>query len=182
MFGIADVYAIMFVIMIVLLSFPGLIVLLQFGLPRRVALAGQWLERKPGRAFFMGLPFAAGFGLFSVALTGSGGPAAMVGITLGVIMTAISLVGTASLARLLGGHLWGEPGSHSQLKRTGSAALVIGLASLFPIVGWFLVFPFLYTASLGGALLALLGRVPRVESLTVHEGETVIMPPIVREG
>ena len=182
MFGIADVYAIMFVVVILLITFPGLIIVLQFALPRRVDIAQQWLERKPGRTFLIGLPFAGGVGLFSVALSGSGGPAAMVGIAMGVMMTAVALCGTAALAGRLGSHLLGNSDSQSLLKRTGYGAFIIGLASLFPVVGWFLVLPFLYTASLGAALLAVLGRAPRGETITIHAGETVIMPPIVREG
>jgi hypothetical protein len=94
------------------------------------------------------------------------GPAKFLGLVLVAAVLAISGIGAAGLAARMGAAL----GAHSSgLSRAGAfvrGAVVLELAAVFPLIGWFIFVPLAVLASLGATTFALLKWAPRAQAET----------------
>ena len=79
MFGIADVYTVFFIVLGILIAFPGMIALIVFSMPKLAERSRQRVEQTPIRCFLLGLPIVGIGGLMAAGLMGSGGPLAAAG-------------------------------------------------------------------------------------------------------
>ncbi len=172
MFGIADVYTAFFIVLGILVAFPGMISLIVFGLPNLAKRSQLRVEETPGRCFLVGLPIVGIGGLIAAGLMGSGGPIAAAGAAIAVVIMLVSLVGAAGMSLLIGRRMFGDAET-IPLKPVIMGALAYKLAALFPIIGWVFLFPIEVILTTGAGLFALLGRSParRVE----HPSQPIVI-------
>ncbi|MCI0578286.1 MAG: hypothetical protein L0332_10995 [Chloroflexi bacterium] len=157
-----DVYIVVFSLLGILISLPGLVVALNLLLPRVTANAATRLARTPGKSFVLGVPVVASF-LLWIAITSqiNFGPIRATSFLATFAGMGLGTVGAAGLARLLGERLRPMAGPTSELGALVRGAVVYELACLVPIVGWFLFIPLVGTAVMGAAVFGLLGWIPR---------------------
>ncbi len=172
MFGIADVYTVFFIVLGILIAFPGTIALLVFGLPKLVERSCQRVEQTPVRCFLLGLPIVGIGGLMAAGLMGSGGPLAAAGGVIAVSIALVSLVGAAGMSLLIGRRMFGSAET-IPLKPVIMGALAYKLAALFPIIGWIFLFPIEVILTTGAGVFALFRWAP--ERKLEHPSQLVVI-------
>ena len=155
-----DVYIVVYSLIGILISLPGLLLALNLLLPGVSERVQVRLNETPGRSFVLGVPVAGAFLLFIAITSQIPGGQAFAFIAGGLGM-GLGTLGAAGMARLLGQRLNAYTGPLSRLKSITLGAAVYELACLVPIVGWFLFAPLVGTALLGAAVFALLGWLPK---------------------
>ena len=175
MFGIADVYTVFFIVLGILIAFPGMIALIVFSLPKLAERGRLRIELTPLASFLTGLPIVAFGGLMAAGLMRSGGPLAAAGGVIAVSIALVSLVGAAGMSFLIGRRMFGTAET-IPLKPVIMGALAYKLAALFPIIGWVFLFPIEVILTTGAGLFALLRWVP-----TRHV-EPLNQPIVVNQG
>ena len=163
MFGIADVYTVFFLVLGILIAFPGMVSLVVFGLPKLANRSKIRVEQTPITCFLLGLPIVGVGGLIAAGLMGTGGPVAAIGVAVAVILMLISLAGAAGVVILIGRRMFGDAQT-IPLKPVLMGALAYELAALFPIIGWVFILPILFVLTTGAGLFALVRWVPAVET------------------
>ena len=127
-----------------------------------VGLAPRWVEgscarlgSSPWKSIFIGLligipGIAAGLALAQ----GGGAPLKMAGIALILLVFLAGLLGSAGLCLRIGKGL-GSPEDEARpwlrVKRGGT---VLGLMFIFPVLGWFMVFPVALMSGIGALFLS----------------------------
>ena len=160
MFGIADVYTVFFLVLGILIAFPGMMSLIIFGLPKLANRSKIRIEQTPIASFLVGLPIVGIGGTMAAGLMGGGGPLAAMGVTVAVVLTLLSLAGAAGMVLLIGRRMFGETAT-VPLKPVLMGALAYELAALFPIIGWVFFLPILFVLTTGAGLFALVRWMPR---------------------
>lgn len=157
----ADVFAVFGTLLALGIALPGLLLTWRLLLPSLVDRANQRLSRTPWQCFFIGggclvvyliptiilfnLPWA-GFQMLAFVAT--------------FILLAVTSMGAAGLAGLMGQRLHGLGLNASAVGATVRGAVVLELAAVFPLIGWFVFIPLTFIVALGAALFALLGWMP----------------------
>lgn len=175
MFGIADIYAIFFIVTIMLLTLPGVITLFRFGFPQKAGRAERRIENRPWLSLILGFTIGGSGLIFAAGLMGTAGPAAAVGIGMGVLLLIISFIGAAGLASLLGKRIFAGSEGQNQPRSFFAGVLTYELAIFFPVAGWIVFFPILFSLTLGAGLLAVLGWERRAAPVSVLEPESVVI-------
>jgi hypothetical protein len=156
----ADTMAIFFVILGLLLALPGLWVLCRGLWPRAVAKAAGVCGEGLIKPFLAGLPGAAAM-IFVAAVLGNFGPAGKIAAVATVcLFLMIANCGVAGLVTVVGGRLAepsGNIGSQQPWRATLRGGVALGLASLLPILGWFVILPAAVIIGCGANLLSMLG-------------------------
>lgn len=124
--------------------------------PCAVERGRQRIEQRPLRTFLLGIAvsvpwLALGIGLGSAP----SGVLKFAGVLLGLAWLALALVGTASIAHLIGSR--GEPVSVRWTHPARGAALLT-LTWMLPLLGWFIVMPL--TLACGAGCMLGRGRNP----------------------
>ena len=96
MFGIADVYTVFFLVLGILIAFPGMVSLVVFGLPKLANRSKIRVEQTPITCFLLGLPIVGVGGLIAAGLMGTGGPVAAIGVAVAVIAKEVTAGSTIS--------------------------------------------------------------------------------------
>ena len=165
----ADTMAIFFVILGLLLALPGLWVLCRGPWPRAVANAAAVCGEGLIKPFLAGLPGAAVM-IFAAAVLGNFGPAGKIAAVATVCLyLMIANCGVAGLITVVGERLAGPSGNivlQQPWRATLRGGVALGLASLLPILGWFVILPAAMIIGCGANLLSLLRTfaTPRVQS------------------
>ncbi|MFT5195123.1 MAG: hypothetical protein ACI9EW_002253 [Cellvibrionaceae bacterium] len=182
MFGIADVYSIFFLVLAVLIAFPGMIALIVFGLPKLANRSTMRVEQTPVACLMLGLPVVAFVGGMAAVLISAGGPLAAIGATFIVILTLVSRIGVAGVVLLIGRRMFGTAET-IPLKPVLMGALAYELAALFPIIGWVFILPILFVLTTGAGLFALLRWVPsrrrRGGDILPFEDQILVPTPLI---
>jgi hypothetical protein len=157
----ADTMAIFFVILGLLLAFPGLWVLCRGLWPRAVAKAAAVCGQGLIKPFLAGLPLAAVM-IFAAAVLGNFGPAGQIAAVATVCLyLMIANCGVAGLVTVVGERLAeasGNKDSQQPWRATLRGGVALGLASLLPILGWFVILPAAVIIGGGANLLSLARR------------------------
>ncbi len=140
----------LFVVGLCLVAFVGVLTAL---LPQVSDRSKAALLRSPWRAFFIGLANYLFLGGISLVLFDTGVDfLGLIGLILVTFLTVVSALGLTGLAKLTGERL---AGLHNQemtsLKEVVWGAAALSLATLLPVVGWFLLAPVLLMVSFGAA-------------------------------
>jgi len=169
----ADTMAIFFVILGLLLAFPGLWVLCRGLWPRAVSKTAAVCGKGLIKPFLAGLPLTAVM-IFAAAALGNLGPAGKIGAVATVCLyLMIANCGVAGLVTVVGERLAGRSGdidSQQPWRSTLRGGLALGLASLLPILGWFVILPAAVIIGCGANLLSLMRALTasRVRSGRAH--------------
>jgi hypothetical protein len=155
----ADTMAIFFVILGLLLAFPGLWLLCRGLWPRVVTEAAAVCGKGLIRPFIAGLPVSAAM-VFAVAALGNFGSTGK--IAAGVMVCLYLMMancGVAGLVTVVGDRLASPPGNtelQQPWRSTLRGGVALGLAALLPILGWFVIFPASMIVGCGASLISLL--------------------------
>jgi hypothetical protein len=135
--------------------------------PQFIRRARGTAERMPIRSGIVGLINLAFFSILSLAILsiaqeaeggGSGGAAVLLRLLGGIIITvlvAFIAFGIAAVARWIGERI--APGASAARQSLGGIA-ALELASLAPVVGWFLVLPLVVLVGYGAVIIAMVWR------------------------
>jgi len=157
----ADISAIFFILLIIGVAYPALLTAWWLLFPSTVERARLRLERTPWQSFWLGgVVLAVTVIPIIILLALPFGPAKFLGWILIALTLAFSGLGAAGLAARLG-----ERVSHiSTVSGLGAfvrGAVILELASFFPVIGWFIFFPLATVTTLGAAAFALLRWLPK---------------------
>jgi hypothetical protein len=157
----ADTMAIFFVILGLLLAFPGLWLLCRGLWPRAVAGAAAICGNGLIKPFVVGAPITAVMIFIAAVLSrfGAAGKIASAGTICLYLMTANC--GVAGLVAVVGERLASFSGnmeSEAPWRVTMRGGVALGLAALLPILGWFLILPISMMVGCGASFLSLLRR------------------------
>jgi hypothetical protein len=152
---IADTMAVFFVTVGLMVSFVALWLLARALWPKRSEAAASRLERGLVASFLLGLPIA----LLAVVATilVAKIPAALAGpgaIAIVCLFVTYSSVGVSGLATLVGRRLPSRVDAESPFRQTVRGGIVLVLAFLMPLLGWFVILP---VATIVGAGATTLG-------------------------
>jgi len=157
----ADITAIFFVLLIIGLAYPALLTAWWLLFPATVERARLRLERTPCQSFWLGgVTLAVSVIPIVTLMALPFGAAKLLGWILIALVLAFSGLGAAGLAARLGERL----GRVSSLSAAGAfvrGAVVLELASFFPVIGWLIFFPLTTVACLGASAFALLHWLPK---------------------
>src|SRR5262245_58087145 len=142
------------------LSAPaGLWVLCRGPAPRAVAKAAAVCGEGLIKPFLAGLPGAAVM-IFAAAVLGNFGPAGKIAAVATVCLyLMIANCGVAGLVTVVGERMAGPSGNigpQQPWRATLRGGVALGLASLLPILGWFVILPVAMIIGCGANLLSLL--------------------------
>jgi hypothetical protein len=156
---IGDSFAIVALIAGVCLSAWALIMAVALVFPGKALHARNRLERRPWASFFIGMLIWATAGLVSVAFLANPLPLAKLMGWMGILtLSSIAAVGSAGLATLASERLRALAPDQTPYAHLSKSAGYIVVAGLVPMLGWFLIVPFLIFASTGAGTAALMLR------------------------
>ena len=158
----ADISAIFFILLIISIAFPSMLAAGWLLFPSVVARAQTHIEKTLARTFWLGLVIVIALTIPIVVLMALPfGPAKFFGWILLAVSLALSSMGSAGIAAHLG----------EQMKRTGThytplsafirGAVILELATFFPILGWLFLLPLALITAFGATGFALLNWMPR---------------------
>jgi hypothetical protein len=157
----ADITAIFFILLVIGTAYPALLTAWWLLFPSTVERARMRLERTPWQSFWLGgVTLAVSVIPIVTLMALPFGAAKLLGWILIALVLAFSGLGAAGLAARLGERL-------GRLSNVGAAgafvrgAVVLELASFFPIIGWLVFFPLATVTCLGASTFALLHWLPR---------------------
>jgi hypothetical protein len=155
-----DVYIVVFTLIGILLSLPGLLVALNLLMPNVTRHAAARLDQHPYQSFGLGL-FVTSIFLAFILITANiaFGPVRAMSFFATFIGMGIGTLGAAAMSRLLSQRLTKLAHPTSELTNLVRGAVVYELACLFPLVGWFVFIPLVGVTVMGAAALGLLDRV-----------------------
>ena len=150
----------------ILLAFGLACYFLVFGalFPARVEKTAEHIRQSPWRAFGIGLVNFLFFGtiVFLLLASSEGARKSPLGIALtlpALIITILMLIllsfGLTAVSAVLGERLFPESAAW---KRNFFAAVVLGIGSSLPTIGWFLLFPYAALTGFGAVLLTYFQR------------------------
>ncbi|HKQ73083.1 MAG TPA: hypothetical protein VJ810_05100 [Blastocatellia bacterium] len=152
----ADTMAIFFVILGLLLAFPGLWLLCRGLWPRVVIEAAAVCGKGLIKPFIAGLPVTAAM-IFAAAVLGNFGSAGKIAAGAVVCLyVMIANCGVAGLVTVVGERLATPLDSQQPWRATLRGGVTLGLASLLPILGWFVIFPSSVIIGCGASFISLL--------------------------
>lgn len=168
MVTIGDSFAIVAILGGICLSAWAMILTLALVFPSKAVHARSRLVSKPWASLFVGILVWGTVGLVSFGLIASPmPPAKLLGWMIFLGLASIAAIGSAGLAFLASERLRElSPGLTPYSAMSMSAAVIV-VSGLVPILGWFLIVPFLVLATTGAGLQALILR----HSVEVESGE-----------
>lgn len=145
-----------------LLSMTGWFLVATALWPAFVARAAGATAERPVLTFLLGVPGTLALLFVSVALTSApGGAARALGLLFAGAAIGFALTGAAGVALRVGRALPSPGDAEREWPRVLRAGVVLELAMLLPILGWFLVFPATVVLGVGAATMALRRTLPK---------------------
>lgn len=178
----ADTMAIFFVILGLLLAFPGLWLLCRGLWPDLTAGANARCQAGLVKPFLTGLPITAAMLIVSIALGRLAAPAAKIA-SVGIICiyNVYAHTGVSGLATFIGGRLPSPADAERPWGPTLRGGIVLELSYLLPILGWFFIWPASVIIGCGAATLALFQREPKATPVRIPvapgPGDTAMVRP-----
>ncbi|MFM7322118.1 MAG: hypothetical protein ACKO5K_11420 [Armatimonadota bacterium] len=156
-----DAWAYTMIVLVTCLSIWAGIVGVTLLTPDRCESAARLLARAPGKCIGLGaIVGGVGIALGLRMMNERPAPVKIAGILLILAVVLAAFPGSAGLARVAARRANSNHGAEPDLRATGRAAGLLVLASLAPGVGWFLVFPLQFFASVGAGIRVLRKRPP----------------------
>ncbi len=156
---IGDSFSIVALIVGICLSAWALIMSVALVFPGKAEHARLRLVHKPWASFFLGLGIWLVPGAISFAFLANPLPLAKLVGWMGVLaLLSIAAIGSAGLATLASERLRAMAPDQTVYASLSKSAAYIVIAGVVPILGWFLIVPFLILASTGAGVMALLAK------------------------
>lgn len=162
----SDILAVFGILLILGVAYPGLLLMNWLALPTLTGRAREQVARHPVRSFWSGLGFSLLLVLpVVIFLSLPSGLSKGMGWILILGAVSFSSIGAAGLVLELSTRLDmsapGEPPIGKPTSKLGSfvrAAVVLELASVFPLIGWLVVLPLATLTCFGAAIVAVISR------------------------
>lgn len=174
--GIGDVTTVFALLAAMGVVFPGMLLAWSLLMPGMVERARERVTRTPWKSFFFGVLLVLMASVPFAILNALAGPfqfLAYAGLFLGLTFASF---GAAGIAQMMGERLRGQGVQATSPGALLRGAVALEFATAFPIIGWFIVFPFVLLMSLGASVLALLHWTPGVKRETSNVNPT--FPPM----
>jgi hypothetical protein len=156
---IGDSFAVVAILFGVGLTTWALILAFSLMFPGKVAEARNRCERRPFAGFGVGLLVMGTLGLISIVMASLPVPPIKLLGTVGLMaLVLVAFVGMSGICQLMASRLRTMEPAMSPYAALARAAMLMAIAGLFPLVGWFLLGPALFITSLGLGVQALLAR------------------------
>jgi hypothetical protein len=155
----ADIFKILIPLLGTLMSFVCYCLLFEGTFPRAVERCKQTYLEKPIKSIILGVMLGVPATTIGIAILSSGTPIGQfVGLSMLFLLASLAILGAAGLSGLIGERLNSPQDAHQPWKRVYRGSIVLAITFVFPMVGWFLVFPLTFLSGFGAALLAYKGR------------------------
>jgi len=155
----ADTMSIFFVILGVLLAFSGLWLMCRGLWPEAVAAAAARCGQRLWTSFLAGLPITIVMIVLTRVLFNLLGPIGKIaGVGLVCLYMLQAHTGVSGLATSIGRRLWSPLDEQRPWRSTLRGGVVLELAYLLPILGWFVILPASIIIGSGAANLGLLSN------------------------
>jgi hypothetical protein len=156
----ADVYAIFGTLIALGIAYPGLLAAWQMLFPGFMKRIQQRIDGSAWATFGLGTGVGVPVILITIFLISVPSPVfRFLGAFLAVCALALASLGAAGLAGLMGGRLNEiSGGRYSVSGAQVRGAIALGLAGIFPIIGWLLVFPLGTLTCFGAGVHTLFSR------------------------
>lgn len=159
MVTIGDSFAVVALLGGICLSAWALILAVALVFPRKAAQARNRLVNKPWASFFLGLGIWLTVGLIGLGMIANPLPLGkLMGWSVIMALTSIASVGASGLSMLAAERLSALAPEMNNYGSLAKSTAFIVVAGLVPVLGWFLIVPFLIFASTGSGIMALMGR------------------------
>lgn len=160
----ADMTAIFFILLIFGTAFPSMLTAWWLLFPNLVSRAQTRVEKSLAASFWLGLIVVIAllipiFILMALPI----GPAKTLGWLLLGASLAFSSIGSAGIAAHLGERMKQAGNNYTPLNAFIRGAVILELASFFPLIGWLFVWIPLLVTAFGAAAFAFLNWMPRVK-------------------
>jgi hypothetical protein len=164
----ADISAIFFILLIVGVAYPALLTAWWLLFPAVVERARLRIDRTPLKSFWLGLAVLVAFLIpILILLNLPSGFFKFLGWLGIALVLVLSSFGAAGLASRFADKL-NRLGAFSTIGAFVRGAAIIELASVLPVLGWFVFLPIATVTSLGAAAFALLNWVPKTVAPVVE--------------
>ena len=163
MVTIGDVLAVIGSVIALVVSLWALVIAVSVLFGERTARARERLEQSPRKVTVLGAAIAMVLGVLVAALLHQpNGFLKLVGWVIWLLWLIAVAIGFSGLSALVGQRLTRLEPSLTPYGALSRGALFCILATLVPILGWFVVAPLMSFASLGAGVEAVFARVPAV--------------------
>ena len=153
----ADTMAIFFVILGLLLAFPGLWLLCRGLWPNIVAGSADRCRKGLIKPILIGTPLSAGVIVFAIVVAKlPGGVGAIVSAAIICAFAMVSNAGVAGFATCIGERLASPVDATRPWKATLRGGVILELSYLLPVLGWFVILPLSIIIGCGAAALSLM--------------------------
>ena len=153
----ADTFAVFFVILGLLLAFPGLWLLCRGLWPNMVAGAADRCRKGLVKPILIGAPVFAGVIVFAIVVARvPGGVGAIISAAIICAFAMVSNAGVAGFATCIGERLASPADAARPWKSTLRGGIVLELSYLLPVLGWFVILPLSVIIGCGAAALSLM--------------------------
>ena len=168
----ADISAIFFILLIIAIAFPCMLAVWWLLFPSLISRAQTRVERSLSGSFWLGLVILVAVTIPIIVLMAMPfGPAKFLGWVLLAVSLALSSIGSAGIAAHFGERLIHAGNHYTPLNAFIRGAVILELATFFPILGWLFIWPLALITAFGATGFALLNWMPRgkleVSSTTV---------------
>lgn len=170
----ADISAIFFILLIIAIAFPSMLVVWWLLFPSLIARAQTRAEKSLTRSFWLGLVIVIAITIPIIVLMALPfGPAKFFGWVLLAASLALSSIGSAGIAAHLGERLKHAGNNYTPLSAFIRGAVILELATFFPILGWLFIWPLALITAFGATGFALLNWMPREKAVNKETGTQV---------
>lgn len=154
----STVFSIIAVILGFALSMTATALLASALFPHWVARSRNCVQTRPKRTFLTGLILGGSCILVAAAFSQGGGPLGFFGAVFAAATLGVTLCGSAGVAQAIGAGLPSPADAERPWQAVIRGWTVLFLASLLPILGWFLILPAALLMGFGAAALGLFPR------------------------
>jgi hypothetical protein len=174
--GIGDVTTVFAVLAAMGIVFPGMLLAWSLLFPNMVERSRARVSRTPWKTLVFGVLVLILAIIPFVTLNALAGPFQFVAYAEIFILLTLATIGAAGIAQMMGERLRGQGINASPPGGLLRGAVALEFAVVFPILGWFIIFPIVLLASLGASVLALLHWTPRVKRETTNAERITLTP------
>lgn len=159
--GIGDVTTVFAILAALGIVFPGLLLAWSLLTPGMVDRSRERVRRTPWKSMFFGVFLLMVASVPIGVLNALGGPFQFLAYASAFVLMTLASMGAAGLASSMGERLRGQGVQVTSPGALLRGAVALEFAVVFPIIGWFIVLPFVFLLSLGASVLAVLHWAPR---------------------
>jgi hypothetical protein len=164
--GIGDVTTVFALLAAMGIVFPGMLLAWSLLFPGMVERSRERVARTPGKTLVFGLIVSFAASIPIGILNALAGPFQFVAYLGGFVWLTLATIGAAGIALMMGERLRGHGVNATTPGGLLRGAIALEFAVVFPVIGWFIVFPIVLLASVGASVLALLHWTPGVKRET----------------